>query len=251
MIDPRSGKISGELPCGYLDSEGKVHSSFIVGEMTGEEEDLLAGQGNVLSRLNKVILNCLDQLGELVERPKISQAVGKLTAVDRMYLLIAIRRASLGNEFNMEFTCSSCGHKSKASLNLAGLEVTKMEDPTIRSFESNLVSGKVVHWKVMDGRDEDWLQTMQKKGRDILTMAMLARVTKIDDKEVDRSNVQRASEILKRLTLRERNEIRSLFRGKEGSIDTQVEYECPACSAESNYDLDVGQPSFFFPVEIE
>ena len=247
MLDAQSGIVSGVLPCGHLSAEGKLFNEFVVKEMTGEEEDLLAGQGPILPRLNRVILNCLVSLGELTERSQLSPAVNALTMVDRMVLLICIRRASLGNTFDMEFVCPSCSAKSRASVDLSALEVQPMEEPLLRKFESSLSTGKVIKWHIMDGRDEDWLQTAQKKGKDTATLAMLARVNGIGDEVVDRGNLLKAVDMLKRLTLRERNELRGLFLKKEGSVDTTVEYACSSCGQEAKMDLDVGQPSFFFP----
>lgn len=250
MLDPKSGTVSGVLPCGVVDAEGKLHNEFVVREMTGEEEDLLAGKGPVLPRLNRVILNCLNQVGGFSERVDLSRAVDTLTAADRMHLLLSIRRASIGDDYNVKVKCSSCSGEWDASIDLANLEITMMSDPTTRDRENTLSSGKIVGWHVMDGRDEEWLISHQKKQRDVLTLAILARVDKIDEDKLDRkSGVKESLGVLKKLSMRERNELRGLFKEEEGTVDTEVEYECPHCNAEFKSDLDVGQAGFFFPQE--
>ena len=77
---------------------------------------------------------------------------------------------------------------------------------------------------------------------------MLTRIDKVDGIELDRNkNLKDALSTLKGLRLSERNEIRELFKENEGTIDTEVDYECQHCGHEFKSELDVGQPSFFFP----
>ena len=158
ISEPRSGVISGKLTCGWLDERNQLHQDYVVVEMTGAEEDLLTGKGPVLPRLNRVISNCLESLGSITEKHTIARAVDHFTATDRMILLLAIRRASLGDIYNTKVKCPSCGAESNVGLNLATLETRDMADPMKREFESTLSTGRVVRWHIMTGRDEEWLQ---------------------------------------------------------------------------------------------
>lgn len=254
IAEPRSGVVSGELTCGWLDERNQLHQTFVVKEMTGVEEDLLAGKGPVLPRLNRVITNCLESLGGLSERPTLSRAVDGLTATDRMVLLVAIRRASLGESYSTKIKCPSCGKESHISINLASLETRKMVDPSQRSFTVTLSTGVVVQWHIMTGQDEEWLQNQRKRQsseNELLTLAMLSRIDAIGDTRLNRvTNLPSALEVIRSLKSRERNQLRNLFTSTEGFLDTNVEYECPACSTTFNGDLDVAQPGFFFPQEV-
>lgn len=253
ITEPRSGIVSGKLTCGWVDERGQLHQTFVVKEMTGVEEDLLAGKGPVLQRLNTVISNCTESIGTIVERPTIARAVDGLTATDRMLLLVSVRRASLGDRYNTKIKCPSCEKESHVSLNLANLEVREMEKPEQRTFESVLDTGLVVKWHIMTGQDEDWLQGQRKRSKtdnDLLTLAMLARVDEVGGQKVDRNrNIGEAVDQMKRMRSRERNQLRNIFTATEGFIDTNVEYTCPSCSAEFRGDLDVAQTGFFFPQE--
>jgi hypothetical protein len=253
IAEPRSGVVAGELTCGWLDERNQLHQSFVVCEMTGVEEDLLAGKGSVLPRLNRVITNCLESLGGLSEKPTLSRAVDGLTATDRMILLVAIRRASLGDAYSTKIKCPSCGKDSHISVDLASLETRKMADPTQRSFTVTLSSGLVVQWHIMTAQDEEWLQGQRKRqssDNELLTLAMLSRIDAVGGTRLNRvTNLPSAIEVIRGLKSRERNELRNLFTATEGFLDTNVEYECPACSANFGGDLDVAQPGFFFPQE--
>lgn len=251
FLTPKSGCVSGQLASGVLVSD-KIERDFVVQEMTGVEEDLLAGKGDLMARLNQVIINCLVSLGGVNEKRDLSAFVRTMTAVDRMILLIAIRRASLGDMYRVKYSCPACSNSNNASVDLSSLDVVTA------SAESNehtltLDSGRVIKWHTMTGQDEEWLQAQQKRqektGRaDIMTLAMLTRVDEVDGEAVDRRGDLRAAlTTLKGLRLSERNQLREAFKANEGSIDTEIEYECSHCSHQFSADLDVGQVGFFFP----
>jgi hypothetical protein len=249
--DARSGVIAGKLTCGWLDERNQLHQDYVVVEMTGVEEDLLTGKGQVLPRLNRVITNCLESLGSITEKHTIARAVDNLTATDRMILLIAIRRASLGDIYSTRIKCPSCGAESNVGLNLSTLETRDMLDPLKRDFEVTLSTGRKVRWHIMTGRDEEWLQGQRKSSRsenDVLTLAMLSRIDEVDGVRIDRvRGIHDAIDTIKRLKSRERNELRNEFTTNEGFMDSNVEYSCPSCSSDFSGELDVAQTNFFFP----
>lgn len=250
-LDPKSGTVAGKLAAGVMIGD-TIERDYVAREMTGVEEDLLAGKGNLMARLNQVIVNCLASIGGVTERKEIAPIVKTMTAVDRMILLIAIRRASLGDTYRVKYNCPSCSGSNNASVNLADLEVVESQVET-NNHVLNLASGKVIKWHTMTGVDEEWLQEQQKRqertGRaDLLTLAMLTRVDEVDGLKIDRRGALRdAITALKGLRLSERNELREAFRTSEGSVDTEIEYECSHCGHEFKADLDVGQEGFFFP----
>jgi hypothetical protein len=40
------------------------------------------------------------------------------------------------------------------------------------------------------------------------------------------------------------------MKKSEGSIDNEVEMGCPHCKHEFKTEIDIGNPSFFFPLEV-
>ena len=256
--DARSGLITGELPCGYIDEDGNSHTEYVVDELDGYDEDSLAGQGSVLVRLNRVLGRRLQRLGTIEDKAKLMKAIDQMLAVDRMMLLISIRRATHGDNFQMRATCpnADCRETFRAGVDLSSLEQTSMPDPSTREFEHELCRGSVVKWHVMVGRDEDWLTESRKNKKlknDQFTLAFFARVTHLNGEEIVRSGapglIEKSRKLLKGMKSSERQELRNVFMVNEGSIDTEVEFECPSCGHEWKGELDVGQPDFFFPAE--
>lgn len=251
VMDVSASKASGILPCGVFDSDGVLHSKYVIGEMTGEEEDLLAGKGPPMPRLNKVILNCLDQIGTVVEKAKMAVLVESLVALDRMVLLLALRRASLGDFYDVKVKCpnDNCKEEINAAVNLADIAIRGMkDDPKVRNFEHRLTTGTMISWHVMTAQDEEWMTKLVKKKEDLMTMLMLPRIDEVNGEKLMRDvrGIAKSLVILKKLKAKERGEIRKLFNDFEGDLDTKVDFTCPECNHEWRADLQIARPDFFF-----
>lgn len=252
MMDVASPVLAVEIPCGVVDPDDPsvIHSTMVVHEMTGREEDLLTGKGAALPRINQIIANCTDRIGNISDRAFISRAVGSLSASDRMVALIAIRRASLGDFYEVKVNCpkESCGRAIRYTLNLSEIEIRPMSDRGKRQFEHALPSGRIVQWHVMTSQDEEWLNAKARRKEDVLTLAILSRVDSVGDVKIERDkNKNEAMEVIKSLTTRDRNFIRTIFEQNEGHVDTNVDFLCPECEHEWQAELEIGQKGFFFP----
>jgi hypothetical protein len=253
-LDPIPGKLSGLLPCGLVIGT-ELHRDFIVNEITGEEEDLLVGSGPATTRMNKVLVNCIECIGPVQSKTELHRAMKTISAVDRQMLLVAIRRAGLGDLYKVKVRCpvQSCKATFDVSVDLAKLESKPMENPMVRNFEDTLGRGTCVKWHVLNGVDEEWLNDQRKMLRNNerdaeVTLAMLTRIDSLNGVELNRVDAEdRAVNALKRMSGYERNQLRNLFKEREAWMDTDIEYECKKCNAPFEGSLDVGQKSFFFP----
>lgn len=248
VLDVSPGCLAVELPAGYIHNGEELHTQAVVREMRGHEEDILAGKGPIVARLNAVVGNCLDSLGGVTDKAFLRRAATKLTAQDRMVILLAIRRVSLGDFYDCKITCPECKVAQRVSLNLSEIEIVPMPDRMSRERKDVLSGGKEVEWHVIRTEDEEWLTMHKKNKRDQLTLGLLSRVDSIDGSKLDRARkYEEAVEALKDLSVRDRDELRALFEREEGSVDTNVEYFCEECNHEWEGKMDIGQASFFFP----
>lgn len=253
LIDPSSTEMFGRLPCGVV-VNGEVRRDFEVSEMTGYEEDILAGNGPVTERMTRVIYNCLVSLGGITkDQPdELAAAVASLLMPDRMFLLIAIRRVTVGSLFRMRILCPNCKKKGYVSIDLVTIKTFSMEDALVRSFEEDLGGGVTVLWHAMNATDEAWL-TDERDGSDgssKVTLAMLARVDAVNGVKLDRKTplgLKNAISTLKGLSLSKRLALRELFKKREGEVDDSVKYKCPSCGFAIEGDIDFSQADFFFP----
>lgn len=254
VLDPASPHLSGRLPAGYIDSKtGQLFNTFVVREISGYEEDLLAGKGTPLVRLNQIIANCLVSIGPITDRTLFGRIVLDLPEPDRLALLISLRRASFGDHFDRRIICPNpeCREEALQSVNLAELEIKPMQDPMQRSLCSTLSSGTVVRWHVMTGEDSMWMAMQSKKSleQDSITLSHLARMDAVGEVALNREkNLRQAITTLKAMRARDRQEFRSMVEEYEGDIDTEITYACKKCAHEWKGELQVVSFDFFFPL---
>ena len=246
MINPQIEQANStvdefELPCGYLDPDGNLHTTVTLREMTGEEEEILAARNMPSNKkINSILGRCTTALGPFTG-PSVAQLIPELTQGDRIFLLIAIRRVTLGNDMPFTTKCPQCEQESRFVLDLADLETRKMENPTIRTYNVELPkTKKKVVMKVLDGRGEEAIGKASNRGRDIVSTAIFARIDSIDGKPATMAD-------LKKLPLVDRNFLRNEWEDHEGGVDTTVEIDCPSCGNEYDTELDIGQQGFFNP----
>lgn len=247
VLDVSPGCLATDLPAGYI-YEGEIHTTAIIREMRGHEEDILAGKGPIVPRLNAVMGNCLEALGAITDKGILKKAASELTAPDRMAILLAIRRVSLGDFYDCKVTCPGCNVEQHTTLDLSEIEIIPMPDRMKRERVDVLSSGTEIKWHVTSAKDEEWQTEQAKKKVDVLSIGLLSRVDAINGVGLDRvKEYKKAIDALKGLSIRDRSEMRSLFEREEGTVETNVEYKCDRCNHEWSAEMNVGQLSFFFP----
>jgi len=242
ISEPKSSQGLFDLPCGYIDEDGVLHTEIKVREITGHEEDMLAN-AKIKShkKLNELISRCVERIGSITDQGKLSKAVLDMTVGDRLFAIFAIRRVTVGDEYTYEVKCPQCSELNKVTVDLSDLEIKSMPDPMKREFTVTLPKSKhEVVFVPMTGRGEEKLATLAKRSEDTLSLALLMRVTKVDGKNP-------SLKLVKDMSSKDRAYLRDHFDKVEGGVDTSIELDCPSCYAEFKEDLDVGQAGFFFP----
>jgi hypothetical protein len=235
------------LPGGVIDSEGNLHKVVKLREMTGEEEDILISNSvKGHEKIDKVLSNCVTQLGDISDRKSIELQVRRMTVGDRVVLLMAVRSLSLGSEYSFSSQCDNCGAKNDHEVDLLELDVKEAPDPKLREQTLTLPSGRKATLAVMTGEGEARIAkaTRGKKRGDVLSLNIMARLVELDGAPAGVKTV-------KKLTTRDRKAIRQWFRANEGGVDTSLELSCDSCDSEYESVLDAGQPDFFFPKDSE
>lgn len=256
FLNPRPSVGHYSLPCGWIDADGKVNRDIVVREMTGVEEELLAGRGDILPRMNKVMANCLQQIGPHKCEGDV-RIVTQMTVVDRMVLLIALRRASLGDDYNVEGACPACSAKDKYTLDLSNMKTTETEDGAPRTLTTQTPTGNSLTLHVMTGEDEMWLSRAKEKlkGEGLVTLNMICRIDEYAGHKIERDVTKRREfmqsvSLIASLGVRERAFIRKQIQNAEGEIDLKLEVVCKSCGHEWSSALNVADPGFFFPSEM-
>lgn len=253
METPKSVNGVFDLPCGYIDpTTQELHTEVQIREITGNEEDMLASnQIPSEQKITSLLMGCVTRVGGETDKGKIGRIVKQLTVGDRVFLIFAIRRVTLGDELPVREKCPSCGTTSLFMVDLAEeLQPKQMPDPLRRIYDVALPSGKKARFRVSTGEDEARLAKIAKrlsKGKgntrtapDGLSQAILMRLELLEDEKP-------TLQVVKSLGMRDRQYLREQFKEVEGGVDTTLELECPSCGYDWQKDLDLGATSFFFP----
>jgi hypothetical protein len=245
VTTPKSSQGVYDLPCGYLDEAGNLFTDIAVREITGVEEDMLANPKTLpVKKINELLSRCIERIGPITDRGRISQIALDLTIGDRAFLMFAIRRISLGDEYPFKDKCPKCEVEKLYTVDLGALEPKKMPDAKKRIFDLTLPSGKLARIHPMTGKDEERLAKFDKNKNDTLSLSILMRMEMLDGKPPTLADV-------KSLGIRDRNFLRDQFEECEGGLDTEIDMECSECGHEFKRDVDVGQAGFFFPSAIQ
>ena len=206
-------------------------------EMTGAEEELLTNQRLIRSgdAINQVLGNCFVRLGDDTE-PSVNDMLDLLSG-DRLYALVRLRQISLGDEVELELTCSNmaCRMANYTSVNLEELKVTPYSEQ--REFDYLLPgANKTVRFGFLDGHKEKRLASLREPN---ITSAMLIRIVSIDGNAPSKK-------ILAEMSMRDRGALREEMARVDAGIDTAVEVECEGCGTRIRTRLEA-EPAFLFP----
>lgn len=241
---PHSPQGELELPCGLI-HEDKLLRRVFVREISGHEEDMLGSDKiKPVTKLTELIARCVLKIGDITSREFIAKAAKEFTIGDRAWLILMIRRRTLGDIFPYTETCPNAACRAKAlyQVNLGDLEMRPMADPMRRVYEVPLpVLGQTARFHVMTGVDEEEIAKYQ---IDVISRSLLARVELLGDKKP-------ALDQIKNLSMRDRDALRAVIDDVEGGVDTEIDMTCQACGQEFTRELDIGQQGFFFPSRVQ
>jgi hypothetical protein len=231
-----------QLPCGYFDPETQeLITEVQVREITGVEEDMLASnQVPGEQKMSQLLSSCVVRVGNVLDRSRVHQMVSDLVIGDRVFLLFAIRRVTLGDELPIREECPHCKVKSLFVINIGEeLKIKPMRDPKVRIHDVQLPSGKSARFRVATGSDEARVAKIIRRQReDALSQSLLMRLELLEGVKPDLASVRA-------LGMRDRSFLRDQFEEVEGGVDTTLEFVCPSCGREWERDLDLKGASFF------
>ena len=143
--DEMAGAVTVELPCGLL-KDGKLQTAAEIIPMTGAVRKMIARpeiRQNPAKVIDTILLQCVKSVGSV---PKLKKDVAdRLFMADRDFLIMEIRRISLGDKVNSVLQCGSCNAKLNVSIDLrSDVPVKKLEDV------SHKIEGENVTFKLVD-----------------------------------------------------------------------------------------------------
>ena len=230
-----------DLLAGYEDSDGVLHKTFTLREMTGRDEeaisksDLRQNGGKLISTL---LERCVLSIGTLTRKEvgtdKWKDIIKSLFVGDQDYILIKLRELSMGGEIEVNHTCPHCKNSMKTFLDVSELEIKPFQGNRVVEFE--LPKGYrdkkgVVHrsgkMKLPTGLDREILTPMARKNLAQASTLMLTRLCKFDDE-----GVYVTEDVMRDLTVRDREYLQKLLQDNLFGVNLEIPVTCTECGEE-------------------
>jgi hypothetical protein len=253
-VSERPQEYEFDLPVGLPDAGGELQRRAAVRKMRGHEEALLydhaLGPGDLVSH---IIAGTLLRLGSL-ELPG-PEVVGRMYSADRNYLLLQIRRITLGDEMTASYTCPGCTSEVRTVERLDEIPVRGLEggeDP--EAIELELEDGyrdrggtehRTVTLRLPRGEDEVFvspsLERDAMKAADALTLRCIRRFGTLPLAELQAYGLR----ILRELSFGDRLRIQRALNDDAPGANLRRTIHCHGCGTRFERLLDV--TDFFVP----
>lgn len=205
--------------------------------MKVKDEQLFADRK--LVKAGKVISSLLDACWVETQDPGPYKMANKarpdwdsVLSADRTFLLIQLRIASYGPNYDFRVTCGSCRHHFLWKVDLSKFEVVPVSEPgrqhvkTSEPLLVNLPDGRTVKCRLLTGSDEEFFGSLGAKDEaKTLTYHLARRIVEIDGQKHWREVLQ----IVEELEAKDADFLWNVTDDLEGGIDTQFDIECPSC----------------------
>ena len=193
--------------------------------LSGREEDWLARHDGVSNAeaITEMLAACMTQ-----EDPFLStrQVARQLLVGDRAYVMIQLRRLTLGDQIAAVYVCPACASKMDVSLDLADAPVEF--SPQLRSiYELQLAGDRIVRFRLPTGADQESVATLPV---DDAVDALLHRcIVESGERPLNDDDRQRISDEMERVA---------------PGVEIELDLSCPECGHQFLVEFDVA--AFFF-----
>lgn len=225
---------------GIMDPDGTFHDEAVVRELTGADEEALskADATKSMSRYVQVLVRRgTESIGKYEKLD--DNLLGELLVGDREMLILAIRRATYGNDLKLTLVCPSCTAAVDATFDLSSdIPIDDMGDERKRIIEVPLRRGRTAKVRIATAADQDAVLALQGKTVAEMNSAYLARcLVSIDGMPCTRETVLG-------LGIRDRQAIiKAMNEAQPGPKYGEVNLECPGCGRD--FPMQIGIMELF------
>lgn len=228
-----------EMLAGYKDKDGVTHKEFTLREITGKDEEAIhkSDVKNNGSKVVSVLLTrCVTRIGTMTPkslgRQKWEELIKSLLVGDQDYMLIQLRKISIGEEIEVNHVCPNkdCKAKLKTVLSVDELEVIPFSGDRVIEFElprgykdRKGVLHKTGTMRLPTGLDREVLTPLAKTNLAKAETVMLTRLCKFDDGAyVD-------DDVMSSLSIRDREYLQKLLQEHFFGVKLETEVTCDSC----------------------
>lgn len=229
-----------EMLAGYKDSDGVTHKEFTLREITGKDEEAIHKsdvKGNSSKVVSILLTRCVTRIGTLTPksvggRAKWEEIIKSLYVGDQDYMLLQLRKISIGEELEVDHICPNkeCKAKLHTILDIDELDIIPFGEE--REIEFELPRGYkdkkgVVHstgtMRLPTGLDREILTPLAKTNLAKAETVMLTRLCKFDD------GAYIDEDVMSSLSIRDREYLQKLLQEHYFGVKLETEVVCDSC----------------------
>lgn len=229
-----------EMLAGYKDSDGVIHKEFTLREITGKDEEAIH-KSDVKNNGSKVVstllTHCVTSIGSLTPksvggRAKWGEIIRSLYVGDQDYMLLQLRKLSVGSELSVNHICpnSECKAKLQTTVDIDELEIIPFKGERQVEFElprgykdkkGNVHTSGVM--RLPTGLDREVLTPLAKTNVARAETVMLTRLCKFSD------GAYIDEDVMGSLVLKDREYLQKLLREHYFGVNLETEVTCDSC----------------------
>lgn len=226
-----------EMLCGFKDSDGVVHKSYTLREMTGRDEEAISKpevKQNPTKAINILLSRCVLSIGTL-ERSSFKSGdwmniIQSLYSGDQDVILMQLRKLSISDEIEVQHSCPNCNAKLRTILSVDELDIVPFKGSTVIPFTLSRgyrdKKGEVHKdgtMRLANGLDREILTPLAKKNLARANTVLLTRLCKFND------GTYIDEDVMASLTVKDREYLNELLNENAFGYDLSVEVECDQC----------------------
>ena len=233
-----------QMLAGVKDDNDVIHTEFTLREMTGRDEEAIHKSDVKYngSKVASVLLNrCVTSIGNItpksIGRSKWEELIKSIYTGDQDYMLIQLRKLSIGDEIEVNHVCPNkdCKAKLVSTLSVDELEIQPFKGEREIPFE--LLKGYrdkkgEVHTKgvlrLPTGFDREVLTPLAKSNLAKAETVMLTRLCKFD------SGAYVDDDVMSSLSVRDREYLQKILHEHFFGIKLEIEVTCDTCGETFN-----------------
>lgn len=239
------------LPGGYLDEAGALHREAELAQLSGREEEMLAGMPEAATPalVTRILSRCVRRIGAI--QPVSEEVAWRLLIADRQYLLLKLREVTFGSRVEGTLSCPwpQCGARVDLDFSTADVPVKRCAEvaATYRvelspeaGFEDTAgTRHRMLTFRLPNGEDQEMLAPiLARNPAEALTRLLERCLMGTED------GGEETSELVAGLSARARLELERAMQERAPSLELEMALTCPECGCGFTAPFDL--QDFFF-----
>jgi hypothetical protein len=230
------------LPGGYLDPEGKLHRAVTLAQLSGRDEELLAGpraSSSLAECVSTVLERCVLRIGDVA--PIDRGTVRALLAADRQYLLLMLHQRCFGDRVASTLGCPwpDCARRIDIDFRISEVPIVATPDPQPSYVVDLATEGAVgtegrVEFRLPNGADQEAIAATAPQDPAGAVNELLSRCV-LDFRGKGRLSVEEAAA----LPSDARARLECEMEARAPAVDLTMEGVCPECRRPFTLPLDI------------